>query len=78
MAAASIPVLNVGEAFERYLGPHDPGALFESTQHYNDAGYRVMAKWIAPALLEMGVAPMGAPLGPAPADPGGPATRPWR
>lgn len=53
IAGARIPVLNVGEAFERHLGPNDPSALFESTQHYNDQGYRVMAEAIAPALIEM-------------------------
>jgi hypothetical protein len=52
IAAAGIPVLNLGEAFEHHLGPSDPHALFESTQHYNDEGYRVLAEAAERALIE--------------------------
>jgi lysophospholipase L1-like esterase len=60
IAAAGIPVLNVGEAFERRLGPSDPSSLFESTQHYNDVGYRVMAEAVEPMLIEMAGGPITA------------------
>jgi lysophospholipase L1-like esterase len=53
IAATGMKVLDVGEVFERHLGPRDPGDLFEATLHYNDEGYRAMAAAIEPALLEM-------------------------
>jgi hypothetical protein len=57
IAAAGIPVLNVGEAFEDHLGPSDPGALFEPRQHYNDEGYRILAEAAEQALVAMGGVP---------------------
>ena len=52
IAASDISVLNLGETFERHLKKRDPAELFDSTLHYNDEAYRILAEATEQALVE--------------------------